>query len=208
MATETQHSVSLWIVTLKKGDVAAAQPLWERYYERLVRVARGKLVASSAAADEEDVALSAFNSFGLAATAGRFPDLSDRDDLWKLLVSLTTRKSINLRKHVSRKKRGGGRVLDEGALAAANLRVDSVGLDALIGDEPTPALAAEVAENCRVLLDVLDGEDPKSILRSVAVWKLEGYTNREIADKLDCALRTVANRLELIRSLWAGFVEP
>lgn len=206
MATEAAGSVTNWIGHLKQGDHAAAQPLWERYFDRLVRMARGRLASSRGlAADEEDVALSAFDSFCRAAAAGRFPALGDRDDLWKLLVSLTARKAINLRKHAAREKRGGGRVLDEAALARPISWDDMLGLDAIIGDEPSPELASAVAEQCRVLLDVLDREDRSSTLRRIALWKLEGYTNQEIAQQLGCALRTVNNRLRFIRSLWSEF---
>ncbi len=58
------HSVSHWLMQLKAGDPAAAQPLWERYFHRLVELARQRLTpASRRAADEEDAALSAFDSF-------------------------------------------------------------------------------------------------------------------------------------------------
>ena len=43
MPPEDQGSVTRWIDELKGGDPAAAQPLWDRYYERLVRLARTKL---------------------------------------------------------------------------------------------------------------------------------------------------------------------
>jgi DNA-directed RNA polymerase specialized sigma24 family protein len=208
MATEAEGSVTHWIGYLKQGDNSAAQPLWERYFDRLVRLARGRLAGGRAlAADEEDVALSAFDSFCRAAAAGRFPSLADRDDLWKILVVLTVRKAVNLRKRSRRKKRGGGLVLDENALAGTTLWLDE-GLDATLSDEPTPELATAVAEQCRLMLHVLDREDPTATLRRVALWKLEGYTNKEIATKLGCAQRTVANRLELIRSLWTRFREP
>ncbi len=55
-----------------------------------------------------------------------------------------------------------------------------------------------MAESCRRLLDVLGDEQ----LRRIAVWKMEGYTNREIADRLGCVIETVERRLRLIRSLW------
>lgn len=209
MATESVGSVTRWIGGLKQGDQSAAQGLWERYFERLIRLARAKLAGGRGlAADEEDVALSAFDSFCRATSAGRFPMLGDRDGLWKLLVTLTARKAINLRKHSARQKRGGGRVLDEAAFAGPGEGGSGNGLDGLLDDEPTPELAAAVAEQCTVLLDVLDREDPTLALRRVALWKLEGYTNREIADQLGCATRTVANRLGLIRSLWSGSREP
>src|SRR5262245_52985050 len=93
---EPQGSVTHWIGDLKAGGDTAAQHLWERYFGRLVRLARSKLRATSrTVVDEEDAALSAFDSFCRGAERGRFPDLADRDDLWRLLVVLTVRKAID-----------------------------------------------------------------------------------------------------------------
>src|SRR4051812_20120134 len=95
--TEEQGSVSRWLSDLKAGDHAAAQPLWDRYFDRLVRLARAKMKAArgaAAVADEEDAALSAFDSFCAGADRGRFPQLADRDDLWRLLVVITARKVL------------------------------------------------------------------------------------------------------------------
>jgi DNA-directed RNA polymerase specialized sigma24 family protein len=192
-------SVSHWITQLKAGDRAAAQPLWETYFHRLVERARQKLAGlPRRAADEEDVALSAFDSFCRGAERGRFPQLSDRHDLWQLLVVITERKAVDLVHHERRLRRGGGKVLDEGALPAAGSSADLPAFAAVSGREPTPAFAAQVAEQCQRLLDCL--ADPE--LRSVALWKMEGYTIEEIAAKLDCVPRTVDRRLRLIRDLW------
>src|SRR5262249_47776007 len=63
---------------LKEGDRAASQALWERYFRRLVGLARERLRGwPRAAADEADVTLSAFDSFCRAAEAGRFPRLDN-----------------------------------------------------------------------------------------------------------------------------------
>ena len=196
-------SVTHWINLLKAGDRAAAQPLWEGYFRRLVGLARQKLHgAPRRAADEEDVALSAFDSFCRGAEGGRFPLLSDRDDLWHLLVLLTARKSLRLLRHEQRQKRGGGRVLSEADLAGDE--DETPGLAQVLGAEPAPEFAAEVAEQCRRLLDGLGGAD----LRSIALWKMEGYTTDEIAARLGCVPRTVERRLKVIRSLWSAEVEP
>jgi hypothetical protein len=97
-------SVTIWLNQLKV-DPAAAKPLWDRYFTRLVGLARARLRAvPRGAADEEDVALSAFDSFCKAAAEGRFPRLDDRDDLWQVLFVLTTRKAIGLVRHVTRQK--------------------------------------------------------------------------------------------------------
>ena len=78
------------------------------------------------------------------------------------------------------------------------LRPESAGeqiLPQLLGDSPTPEFAAIMAEEYKRLLGILGSED----LRALAVAKMEGYKNEEIAEKLDCSLRTVERQLHLIR---------
>jgi len=194
------ESVSQWLGRLQDGDPAAAQQLWERYFQRLVGLARKKLDGvPRRSADEEDVALSAFDSFCRGAGHGRFPQLLDRDNLWRLLVTITARKAYQLVLREGRQKRGGNAILDEAALARlADSACREVGLEQLIDREPTPEFAAQLAEEYERLLASL----PDAELRSVAQWKLEGYTNEEIGAKLGCALRSVERKLKVIRSLW------
>src|SRR5262249_59846574 len=60
----TPGSVTHWIRNLKAGDAGAAHFLWERYFPRLLGLARKMLRGTSRrTADEEDVALCAFDSF-------------------------------------------------------------------------------------------------------------------------------------------------
>src|SRR6516164_352846 len=101
-------SVTEWIGQLRGGDAEAAQKLWEGYFQKMVELARRKLQGlPRRAADEEDVAFSAFKSFCLGASAGRYPQLGDRDSLWPLLVSITAHKAVDLMRHEHRRKRGG-----------------------------------------------------------------------------------------------------
>jgi DNA-directed RNA polymerase specialized sigma24 family protein len=194
----SEESVSQWLQLLQGGNPKAVQPLWERYFHRLVGLARAKLESHPRrAADEEDVALSAFASFCRAAEAGRFPQLADRDDLWRLLVTLTERKAWNMIRDERRQKRGGGAVMGESGLIGPT---DSApgGLDQLAGREPTPAFAAQVAEEYRLLLGRLDDAE----LQFIAVRKMEGETVPEIAARLNCAPRSIERRLRLIRQIW------
>ena len=39
-------------------------------------------------------------------------------------------------------------------------------------------------------------------LRQIAVWKMEGYENDEIARRLGCGVRTVERKLGVIRAIW------
>ena len=201
MTADQGGSVTRWIVALKDGDQVAAQALWERYFDRLVRLAGAKLRAArhpGAVEDEEDAALSAFDSFCKGARRGRFPKLSDRDDLWRLLVVITARKAWDQVERERAVKRGGGRPLVGSAALGDGPDGGLFALDQIVGAEPTPEFAAMVAEACRQRLDRL----PDPILRRIALLKMEGYTGEEIAEQLDVSLRTVANKLKWIRMAW------
>jgi RNA polymerase sigma factor (sigma-70 family) len=201
----SEGSVTRWITALKGGDAAAAQPLWERYYRRLVSLARQKLQsARRRGADEEDVVQNAFHSFFQGVARGRFPQLHDRDNLWRLLVVITARKALDQIAREYSKRRGGGTVQGESWISSGHPRWDEAAIDQVVGEEPTPAFAAQVAEQYHRLLDLLGDAS----LRRVAVWKMEGLTNDEIADRLDCSRRTVARKLETIRIIWSGDAEP
>jgi DNA-directed RNA polymerase specialized sigma24 family protein len=198
-------SVTYWIGQLKAGDPAAAQKLWEGYFQRLVSLARTRLQAAPRrAADEEDVALSAFHSFCTGAEEGRFPQLNDRDDLWQLLVLLTVRKASNLVQFERRQKRGGGKEQNASALAGHGPAGEEAALTEALSREPDPEFAAQVAEQCRWLLERLDD----ATLQSVAVWKMEGHTNEEIAVKLGRSTGTVERKLRLIRNIWEAEDRP
>jgi len=199
MHSDPEGSVTRWIVGLKEGDPQAAQHLWQRYFHRLVALARVKLGhAPRTAVDEEDAALSAFCGLCDGAAHGQFGKLGDREDLWRLLVVLTARKSIDQKKRTGRLKRGGGKVLCETALIDEDAAEAVGALSEIAGKEPTPELAALLAEEFRSRLDTLATDE----LRHVASLRLEGYGNDEIAERLGCARRTVARRLEIIRMAW------
>jgi len=194
----SEGSVTHWLHLLQAGDRRAAQPLWERYFQLLVVRGRASLRGSPRrVADEEDVALGAFDSFCRGAEQGRFPNLNDRNDLWRLLVVLTGWKVARTVRGELRRKRGGGRVGTAADLARGDRDGEAV-LDQVVGHEPTPEFAAQLAEECQHLLHKLGSDE----LRSIAVWLMEGYTVDEVAGKLGRSSRTVARKLQLIRGLW------
>lgn len=202
MPEDDRGSVTRWIADLKDGDRQAVQPLWERYFTRMANLARARLRAvrvKDAAQDEEDAALSAFDSLCAGLARGQFPDLSDRDDLWRLLVVITSRKVLVQARRQLRQKRGGGNVRPASDLADGSDLDDDDLLVRVVSNEPTPEFAATVAEEYRRLLDRLGNDG----LRKVAVLRMEGATGEEIAAKLGCTRRTVVRQLSLIRRVLA-----
>jgi len=191
-------SVSHWIDRLQAGDRAAAAELWQRYFRRLVGLARKKLADSPRrAADEEDVALSAFDSFCRNAEAGRFPDLADRDGLWRLLVVIPSRKAGRLRRDQACQKRGGG------ALVGAGQDSESDGwLSEILSREPDPAFAAAAADEHRRLMEALPEE-----LRAVALLRMQGDDVAEIAARLGYVERSIRRKLQLVREIWEASLD-
>jgi DNA-directed RNA polymerase specialized sigma24 family protein len=179
------ESVTQWIDGLKIGDSAAAQQLWEEYFQRLVGLARKILQTTPLrAADEEDVAISAFKSFCHRAGQGKFPQLEDRDDLWKILMTITIRKAARLMRRDRVRPH-----IDEATFFQYQFA----------GREPTPEFAVAVKDEFQRLLDRLGDEQ----LQEMALLKLQAYTNREIAEQYDRSVSFVERKLQLIRRIWA-----
>jgi DNA-directed RNA polymerase specialized sigma24 family protein len=190
---EMPGSISFCLAMLKRGDRDAAQRLWAAYFHRLVGLARSRLHGvHRGSGDEEDVALSAFKTLLVRAEQGKFPELEDRDDLWQLMYVITVRKAVELAKREHAKRRGGGAVTYLSDLEGADI-------ERAHGAEPTPELAYQFAEECDRLLDVL-GDDT---LRQVARWKMDGFTNKEVAEKLGVVEQTVERKLRRIREVWS-----
>jgi DNA-directed RNA polymerase specialized sigma24 family protein len=180
----------VWIDRLRQNDPQAAAELWQRFFPRLTAVARRRLGSRPRrATDEEDAALSAFADFDRAVKAGRFPDLRDRNGLWALLLTFTVRK---VQKHVDRERcRGGDRLRGADALCGDDGREP-------VAETGAPDEEATFQDSLDWLLSALSGEEP----RLIALRKLEGHTNEEIAALLGCSCATIERRLRLIRETW------
>jgi DNA-directed RNA polymerase specialized sigma24 family protein len=194
MSAEQTGSVSCLLTQLRSGHAPAAeQQLWNRYFAQLVRRAHKYLAGHRVVdVDGEDIALSALNSFFGRLQRGAFPELHDRTGLWPLLVTITARKAANALHRDRAARRTPARL--------AHLP----DLDVIIGTEPSPGFAAEVADEMRRLFDLL-GDDT---LRNIARLKLEGHSSAEIAELLNVTERTVNRKLDRIRSEWKEMVQP
>jgi RNA polymerase sigma factor (sigma-70 family) len=182
-SSEGSQSVTRLIRAVQGDRESAVGPLLAVYFDRLVQLARKRLQdLPGMAGYEEDLALRSFHSiYGRLRDPARPLHLAGRDDLWRLLATRTISRAIDLiRRHRP------GEVADDQEV------------ERLLAREPTPEEAAETADECRRLLDLL--AEPE--LRQIALWKVEGYTNEEIAARLDCVPRTVERKVSRIRLLW------
>lgn len=187
-------SVTDWVGALEAGDSAAAGRLWGRYFMKLVQLARRNLGRHPGPCDAEDVALSVFKSLCLGAERGAL-DVGGRDELWRLLVVMTRRKSVDRLREAGRQKRGG---------LLIHHATDSTGdLDRFEADDPTPEELAELADEHRRMLAQLDTDEQRAVVN----LKLEGYENTEIASRLGLSLRSVERKLQMIRALWRRELE-
>ncbi len=183
------HSVTQWIQGIKGGDEDAAARIWERFFARVCGLADQRLGSTPrVVTDAEDIALSAIHALCAGAKADRFRQLQDRGDLWDVLAMITVRKSIDARRRASRI----GEPMTWADASPEQLD-DHAQLEGLIDDGYVKTLCATGEEMVARL-------DPK--LRDIAMLRLEGYSNAEIAERTGRSLPTVERHLRMIRHLW------
>jgi DNA-directed RNA polymerase specialized sigma24 family protein len=189
------EEISVLLQRVKDGrDDAASAALWEQYFGRLLKVARHNMASlPKRASDEEDVALSAMNSFFRAAEEGRLSNLQNRDELWKILVTMVIRKANRTREKLLAQKRGGGDVRGESFFLNAS-DASSPGLAGV----PDEELVTGLMRQCREMIDLLD--DP--LMKEIAVMIMEGCSIDEIAVAKGVSRSTIKRKKELIRQMW------
>lgn len=182
-------SVSAWIAQLQAGEDGSLAKLHARYWPWLVGMARQKMKgARLRVADEEDVAQEAFWSFYHRLRAGGFPRLANRQDFLALVTTITACKAINQIQHeVGVRKRGGGLIQTETEFVSL--------LD--VSDGRSPEEEAILADSYRFFVEGLPAK-----LQAFAELYLAGCTHREIAERLECGLRTVERKVALILAKW------
>ncbi len=202
-----ENEVTLWIKSVEAGDDSSAGQLWSYCFPKLLSYSKKKLPDHlRRALDEEDVALSAFKSFCLAAAKGSFPQLEGRDDLWKLLLCIANRKAQNYVRRELREKRGGGQVRGESIFEMGGNSSDpnDVGIGNVAGNMASPEMLAQFTDDARAMIDMLQDDT----IKTIALLRMEGYSVEEIAERLECGKRTIERRLTLIRKTWSESAKP
>lgn len=196
----SKGSVSALIQTVRAGDPAAMQDLWKRYGERLERLARKKLGnLPGRIANEEDIANRAYESLCLGARAGRFPDVNDRESLWRILCYITMQKVADQIAYEKAEKRGGGKVRGESVFEFMDGDKSQRGIQQVMARGPGPLTINQWAEEYRRLLNML----PNDTLRRIAELRVQGYTIDEITELLGLSKSSIRRKLDIVREKWA-----
>jgi hypothetical protein len=192
-------SVSYWLSQLKKGDADAACHLWARYSPDLLAVSRKRLSRiPKGYVDEDDIAQSVFRCICEGLMGGQLATVESRDDLWFLLLSVTFRKVAGHVQSQMALKRGAGKVRTESSLGVASDETINFCIEGLASDEPAPELSVMLEEQCARLLEKLGNEN----LRTLAEFRIAGYSVAEIAAEMSLSTRSIERKLSLIRDKW------
>jgi RNA polymerase sigma factor (sigma-70 family) len=190
--SDAAGSITCLVPQLRDRNELAIEAIWRRYVRRVHGAARPVIAGlGPGLGDEQDVAQSAFRAFYEAAASDRLPPIGSRDELWRLLLTITRRKAINRLRREFRVRRGGGaRAVHD--LDAVNGACDHAGLSVEL---------VELQELVDELFEKLNATGDER-LSEIARLRLEGCSNQEIADKLGCAARTIQRKLHILERLW------
>jgi RNA polymerase sigma-70 factor (ECF subfamily) len=185
-ASDSFHDV---MARLRAGDEAAAREVFQRFVQKLVRLARRQFDAVlRRKVDPEDVVQSAYKSFFLRYGEGKLA-VESWGNLWGLLTLITMRKCLDRVEYL----RAAGRDVKREAAAHPGAAGAGPWWEP-IAREPTPEEAAVLAETVERLLRDLDAGE-----RPILEMSLQGYTTQEISQRLVLAERSVRRLRQRIR---------
>jgi len=179
-------------------DPAFIEELWDAFYPR-VKLAVLSRVRSiqRPVADESGIALSAFHSFIENARNGKFPNLVDQDEMWRLVKRIAIRKTSDVRKNLLAQKRGGGAIV----FGQSDFSDDSglsQGIHSASDRHGEPSEPVEVADLLNTMLQRL----PDARHQDVILLKLQGASVVTIAECLGTTTRTIQRILKKIEQSW------
>ncbi len=181
-------SVSHLIAQMKVGDETAFANLHRRYWPRIVQIAGRRLQhVPRGNGDAEDMAQRAFIDLYRSFEQQRVPDLNHRHQLLALLSHIVARRVMNLVRAEAAQRRGGTEIRTIPGLSPDTAVDTAIGpVDEAILHDCYEFYLNSVPEN----------------LRQLAELHLAGFTNREIASRMNCVERTIERKIALLRRCW------
>ncbi len=181
--------VSRLFEKLQQGDESAIAKIWSYFAADLAKIARQRLSTESKRIyDEDDACISAFRSFCSAAMKGKINSQLNRDSLLRMLIVFTSRKASNRNRYSKSQRRNVQKTFE----------IESADLEEQAPSQSPAEVAIDFLDACDVMFSKLD--DP--LLKEICWMKMEGYEDKEIAEKLGKSTRTIQRKCEVIRRNW------
>lgn len=192
---ENSGSVTGWIEQLKDKNPEAQRLIWQRFVSRLITYATRRMTGiNSPVVDAEDIACMTFQNF-FDKTPGQFSTLVNRNDLWQILAVLAERRVVDEYRKSNAKKNGSNQLVNETRLAGQSesgpMTLDSFAAPGI----QQPDFAMILSEEIETRLDSLKDD----LLQKIALARMHGYRNQEIANLLGISLRSVERKLGIVR---------
>jgi DNA-directed RNA polymerase specialized sigma24 family protein len=190
--TLPHSSLQLLLQQIEAGDAAAAQQLWDQFFDRMLRFIETKIRNRKVPAglvDEEAVAASVFESVFKCAKAGRFHNISTWGELSQLLYAMTNRKFVDHWRRATSRRAYPGRPpkpLSRNMLPQTNPQLEGCKV----------AFEDQLAR----LMEIL----PDETHRRIAILKLAEYSLEEISQEMNCAVPTVNRKWRNVRMIWGA----
>lgn len=205
MSTTDSDSVTdfnAWFSAVCDGDGASTTRLWEDYFERIGRSVAGRLTSQGRRyEDQEDVANSVLRTFFRRASLGQFKELGDKDQLWKLLLTIAIRKANDYRKRSMAQRRGG-----KDNVLGQNMGDDSDRMAAIDMVASPNSHLPEAELRAQELFDSVMQRMPDDKTRDVVLLHLQGAEKQQIAEMQKCSIRTVERRMQNAIAVWTNAV--
>lgn len=191
-----------WFAAVCDGDSASTTRLWEDYFERIGRSISGRLTSQGRRyEDHEDVANSVLRTFFRRASLGQFKELGDRDQLWKLLLTIAIRKANDYRKRSMAERRGG-----KANVLGQNMGDDNdhvAAIDLVAGND---GQMPDAEVRAHELFESVMQRMPDDKTRDVVLLHLQGAEKSQIAEMQQCSIRTVERRMQNAIAIWTTAV--
>jgi RNA polymerase sigma-70 factor (ECF subfamily) len=183
-----KDSFAEFLTRLQAGHESAANELFQRFASQLITLARHRIAGGLRhKVEPEDIVQSAYKSF-----FGRYGDgkleVGNWNSLWGLLTLITVRKCAERVAYYRAECRDAAREV------TAPPGEEMAPWQEAFGREPTPLEVLELSETVERLFAALDADE-----RPVLELSLQGYTTREISERLGRAERTVRLLREGVR---------
>jgi RNA polymerase sigma-70 factor, ECF subfamily len=182
---EEQALIDMW----RRGDQNAARQIVERYFDRMLMLARRRISQRLASrVDPEDIVQSVFRTFFVRLKDGQFV-FQDQDDLCKLLMRITLHKTLRQVAFHKAAKRDPTMETNQGQAHQEQLLT-------ILDKEPNAEATVTFLDQLEHFLDRLEPET-----RQIIEMRLQGYTNDEISQQLGIYDRKIRRAVERVRDL-------